>query len=285
MPVHLPDGVFLGVAAVCNGLVHCGLAWWLSDASKVGEGVLAHYAVAVSFFVGIGLMQHNPYGRYAGTGVLGLGGVTANNQLCWIMQEAPAFVAAAWALCYHPSRSVVGTALLCLFAAHYFQRSFVFPLLMRGRKPTAFYVYLCAAGYCGFNGHLMSLALLNMEVGPGRVYEPSFMVGVLMFAVGMYVNIDADQHLRTLRSDPKDTSYHIPRRGMFRWVSGANFFGEILEWGGFALAAQHPAATAFFLTVAGNIGPRALSHHKWYIDKFGEKYTALNRRALIPYVL
>ena len=30
--------------------------------------------------------------------------------------------------------------------------------------------------------------------------------------------------------------YHIPHAGMFRYVSGANFLGEIVEWAGFALA-------------------------------------------------
>jgi 3-oxo-5-alpha-steroid 4-dehydrogenase 1 len=46
--------------------------------------------------------------------------------------------------------------------------------------------------------------------------------------------------LRNLRK-PGDTGYYIPKGGMFEYVSGANFFGEILEWTGFAIASGSTA--------------------------------------------
>lgn len=50
--------------------------------------------------------------------------------------------------------------------------------------------------------------------------------------------------------------------GLFEYVSGANFFAEILEWSGFALACwSYPAFTYAFFTVC-NIGPRACQHHR-----------------------
>lgn len=54
-------------------------------------------------------------------------------------------------------------------------------------------------------------------------------------------------------------SYYLG--GMFNYISGANFFGEIVEWGGYALAAQNLPALAFFLFTVMNIGPRAYHHH------------------------
>ena len=49
---------------------------------------------------------------------------------------------------------------------------------------------------------------------------------------------------------------------MFEYVSGANFFGEIVEWLGFALYAQSLPALAVAIGSASNIGPRAWSHHQ-----------------------
>ena len=53
---------------------------------------------------------------------------------------------------------------------------------------------------------------------------------------------------------------------MFTFVSGANFFGEIAEWSGFALACWSLPSLSFALFTALNIGPRAIQHHK-YVKK------------------
>ena len=45
----------------------------------------------------------------------------------------------------------------------------------------------------------------------------------------------SDQLLVNLRK-PGETGYKIPVGGLFDYVTGANFFGEIVEWTGFALA-------------------------------------------------
>ena len=52
---------------------------------------------------------------------------------------------------------------------------------------------------------------------------------------------------------------------MFTYVSGANFFGEIVEWSGFALACWSLPSLAFAVFTALNIGPRAIQHHR-YMD-------------------
>jgi 3-oxo-5-alpha-steroid 4-dehydrogenase 1 len=71
---------------------------------------------------------------------------------------------------------------------------------------------------------------------------------------------------------------------MFEYVSGANFFGEILEWFGFAMATQFSMApTCFALSTTFNVGPRAIQHHRWYLSKF-ENYPK-HRKALIPFLL
>ena len=48
---------------------------------------------------------------------------------------------------------------------------------------------------------------------------------------------------------------------MFEYVSAANYFGECLEWSGFALASWSLPALAFGWFTWANIGPRAYHHH------------------------
>lgn len=68
--------------------------------------------------------------------------------------------------------------------------------------------------------------------------------------------------------------------GMFEYVSGANFFGEIVEWLGYFLFTRTLAGFALFFFSASNLGPRAFHHHKDYLKKF-PNYPK-KRRALIP---
>jgi len=61
--------------------------------------------------------------------------------------------------------------------------------------------------------------------------SPHFILGSLIFATGFAINYQSDEILRSLRK-PGDTGYKIPHGGAFRYVSAANFFGEILEVSG-----------------------------------------------------
>ena len=76
-----------------------------------------------------------------------------------------------------------------------------------------------------------------MQVYPDTwFHDPRFIAGVIMFFTGVWINTNSDDRLRNLRR-PGESGYKIPTGGMFEYVSGANFLGEIIEWTGFALAA------------------------------------------------
>jgi len=51
--------------------------------------------------------------------------------------------------------------------------------------------------------------------------------------------------------------------GLFTYVSGANYFGEIVEWFGFAIATWSLPAFAFAFFTLCCIGPRAYHHHRY----------------------
>ena len=50
---------------------------------------------------------------------------------------------------------------------------------------------------------------------------------------------------------------------MFDYVSGANYFGETLEWVGYAIACWNLQAASFAIFVMMFLGSRALQHHKY----------------------
>ena len=82
---------------------------------------------------------------------------------------------------------------------------------------------------------------------PGK-YEPATFwtnplpwVGVVIFFIGMAINLHADHVIRNLRK-PGDTRHYLPEKGFYRYVTSANYFGELVEWTGFALLTASPAA-------------------------------------------
>ncbi|XP_035684068.1 3-oxo-5-alpha-steroid 4-dehydrogenase 1-like [Branchiostoma floridae] len=207
-------------------------------------------------------------------------------RVAWVIQELPAFVVPCLLLLttqadrigYLPNR-----LLLALYMVHYFHRSLIFPMLIRGGKPTPLVPFLLALLFCVYNGYMQARYLSQYARYPdGWLTDPRFIVGILMFAVGMAINIHSDHILRNLRK-PGETGYKIPQGGMFTYVSGANFFGETLEWAGFAVACWSLQAVAFATFTALNVGPRAFTHHKWYLQKF-DNYPK-DRAAIVPFLL
>ena len=69
---------------------------------------------------------------------------------------------------------------------------------------------------------------------------------------------------------------------MYRYVTSANYLGELLEWTGFALAAHTAAAWVFVLWTAANLIPRAAAIHHRYREEFGQAVG--KRKRIIPYI-
>eukprot|EP00105_Crassostrea_gigas_P031504 XP_011454218.1 PREDICTED: 3-oxo-5-alpha-steroid 4-dehydrogenase 1 isoform X1 [Crassostrea gigas] len=223
-----------------------------------------------------------PYGRYEREGW----GPSVNAQIAWFVQEIPAFAVPLLLVYYTDCPKLQFTPnkiFLGLFLFHYFQRSSIFPFLIRGGKPTPFIPFILAFVFCVLNGYLQGGYILKYaDFGSKWMWNSRFYLGIILFCTGMFINLQADHILRNLRK-PGEIGYKIPRGGLFEYVSGANFFGEIVEWLGFAVANGTLPTFAFFFFTLCNIGPRACHHHQWYREKF-EDYPN-KRRALIPFIL
>ncbi|MEW5741808.1 MAG: DUF1295 domain-containing protein [Myxococcota bacterium] len=214
-----------------------------------------------------------PYGRHTRKGW----GPTLPAKLGWVVMEAPSvfLFAAVWLANPRFGEPMVA-ALGVLWLLHYGQRTFVFTALMpKDGKPMPFVTLGMAIVFNVLNatGNAGSLA--------SRPLDLPLVLGTGLFLGAMALNIHSDHVLRTLRA-PGETGYKVPERGAFRWVSAPNYLGEILEWVGFALAAQTLAAWAFAAFTFANLAPRAVANHRWYRAQFPDYPKA--RRALIPFL-
>ncbi|GAQ87529.1 SRD5A1 [Klebsormidium nitens] len=144
-------------------------------------------------------------------------------------------------------------------------------------------VALLAGLYNTWNGYLQGQWLSHFGHYPNAwVSEPCFLAGFAVFLGGMAVNITSDNSLRRLRTDPS-SEYKIPQGGLFEFISCPNYFGEIVEWCGWAIATWSQSGLAFAVFTFANLVPRAISHHRWYNSKF-ENYPR-TRCAVIPCLL
>ena len=71
---------------------------------------------------------------------------------------------------------------------------------------------------------------------------------------------------------------------MFRYVSSANYFGEVLEWTGFAVASWSTAGLLFVWWTFANLAPRSASLYRRYEKEFGAEFTSLGRKRIIPFI-
>ncbi|XP_022086051.1 3-oxo-5-alpha-steroid 4-dehydrogenase 1-like [Acanthaster planci] len=222
--------------------------------------------------------------RYLSSGVRSTNSPLMSNKLASLLTYPSAFIIPCFCMYVSRNATHINMILATLMVIHYLQRTFIFGLLLNGTSKIPVHVFRMSATFCALNGYMIGRYQTEYAVYDADwLTDPRFVIGVALFFIGMAINIHSDHILRNLRK-PGETGYKIPRGGLFEYVSGANYFGEIVEWTGFALACWtlHTAAFAFF--TAGYIGViKAFAHHRWYLAKF-EDYPK-SRKAVIPFLI
>lgn len=221
-------------------------------------------------------------------------GPKISNRTAWIIMEAPAFIFMSYytvkfALSGNSTgnSSIVLYIMAGLYLLHYFQRSFIFPLLMRGRSRMPVAIMLMGLVFNTLNAYLIGGWLYGQA--PSGKYElswlwsPQFIIGLLLFIAGMTINMHSDHVIRNLRK-PGDTRHYIPKKGLYRYVTSANYFGELTEWIGYAILTWSPAGALFAVWTFANLGPRAKSLTEKYVSEFGDEYTSLGKKHIIPFI-
>lgn len=109
-----------------------------------------------------------------------------------------------------------------------------------------------------------------------------------IYFFGFIMNVHSDAIIRRLRSKEEvargEKVYRIPQGGLFRYVSNPSYFTELLSFAGFAIATWSLGAVFVLLVSAANLIPRAFQTHRWYQEKFPEKYPK-NRKVIFPFIL
>lgn len=215
-------------------------------------------------------------------------GPTVNNRLGWIIMEAPALTCFTiiWATGKYgglPANCVMGA----LFAVHYIQRTFIFPFLIRGKSRMPWAIIIMGMTFNVINAYLIGGWLFNVSSPDYYTTEwllsPLFILGAVIFLIGMAINLHSDYIIRHLRK-PGDNRHYIPMKGLYQYVTSANYFGEFVEWTGYAILTWCWPGVVFALWTFANLAPRARAIHGRYCEEFGDDYKNLHRKYIIPFL-
>lgn len=215
-------------------------------------------------------------------------GLSVNNKAGWIIMESPVFILMLILWLSSPNReNIVTTIFFLFFQLHYFQRSFIFPFLLKGKSRMPLSIIAMGIVFNTINALMQGGWLFYLS--PKDMYtvdwlsSPQFIAGTMIFFAGMYININSDSVIRHLRK-PGDTNHYLPQKGMYRYVTSANYFGEIVEWTGFAILTWSLSGAIFAWWTFANLVPRAASIYKRYLDEFGPQVKERKLKRVFPFI-
>ncbi|KAK1373144.1 Steroid 5-alpha-reductase DET2 [Heracleum sosnowskyi] len=256
-----------------------------SDESLFNTSLLSLFLMGPPTFIACQFLTA-PYGKHHRRGW----GPSISPPLAWFLMESPTL----WlTLLIFPMgqnyNNPKAHLLISPYLFHYFHRSVIYPfrqfLKFRRRNTTSGFpvsVALMAFGFNVLNAYLQSRWVSHYAEFEGdEWFWWRFSCGLVVFVSGMAVNVRSDMVLVGLKSE--GDGYKIPKGGLFKWVSCPNYFGEIVEWAGWALMCGSRVGFGFLVYTCANLVPRAGANHRWYLEKFGEDYPK-NRKAVIPFV-
>jgi len=248
-----------------------------------------YFNIIILIWIGIALLLFPvllkisaPYGRHTRKGW----GAVLPNRLGWVIMETPSLIVfLIFSLTGQNSPSGLTWLFIVIWTVHYTNRAFIYPMRTHTKgKMMPLIIIAFAICFNLVNGFMNGFYFGTIRPGfqINLALDIRFITGVILFFVGAFINVQSDNILLSLRKKTTN-GYVIPEGGVFKYVSCPNFFGEILEWGGFALMTWSPAALAFVIWTIVNLLPRGIDHHKWYKEKFPD-YPA-KRKAIIPFLL
>lgn len=221
--------------------------------------------------------------------------------VAWIIYESPNLIMSFYFLFFNGfPMKIPNLLLLLMYMGHYINRTFIYPLKLKGNaRKYPLDIASNAIIFCSFNGYFQLYSLKNLCIyDDSWVYSWCFIFGVIIFFLGMFINIKSDNILvelkkrkieslnkedKTINIENSKNIYSIPDEFLFKYVSSANYLGEVIEWLGYGIAGWSFNGFIFAITTFNILLSRALKNRKWYIDNFKEY--PKERKALIPFII
>ena len=221
-----------------------------------------------------------PYGKFQRKGW----GPVIKTKWAWMLMEFPSPALIAIFFFMSIQKNLPQLLFVILWLSHYMHRAFIYPYMQsRREKPYPFVIVSMAFVFNCLNGFVNGYGVFQLNVYSNSwLYSWQFITGGLLFLTGFIVNKTADEKLRRLRTE-NPLEYKLPEGWLFKYISSPHYFGEIVEWAGWAVMTWSLPGLAFFIFTFANLFPRAISSHKWYKAKFSD-YPE-DRKALIPFVV
>ena len=245
------------------------------------------FQILINSWIGIGIITFlillfitAPYGRHIRSGW----GPNLQKRFGWILMETPAlYVMWLFYFLYADFTNIVLIIFLFIWSFHYINRSIIWPFLIDKNGSMPLVVAILAFIFNVFNAsfHGFWFFFMDNQYDISWLLNSNFLIGLCIFILGMAINIHSDRILLNISKEEK--GYQIPYGGFYKWVSSPNYFGEIIEWIGWAIMTWSLSGFVFALWTIFNLLPRALKHHSWYKDKF-DNYPK-DRKAIIPKIL
>ena len=221
-----------------------------------------------------------PYGKFSRKGW----GPVIRSKWAWMVMELPSPALMLLFFIISDKKNLPQIIFMVLWLGHYLHRTFIYPFLQSGReKAYPVLLVMMAIIFNCLNGFVNGYGVFNIyDYDISYLPGWNFIAGILIFIAGFIINKISDEKLRNLRKQ-NPSEYVIPHGWMFRYISSPHFFGEIIEWTGWAIMTWSLPGLAFAVFTFANLFPRAISSHKWYKSHFPE-YPA-GRKAIIPFIL
>ena len=221
-----------------------------------------------------------PYGKFLRKGW----GPEIKSKWAWMLMEAPSPLLMMIFFMLSGNKFLPQFIFLLLWLSHYIHRTLIYPFTQSGRnKSYPLLLVFFAIVFNSFNGFVNGYGIFHL-----MVYDLSwllswqFITGSVIFISGFIINKTSDEMFRKMKREKPD-EYVIPKGWLFNYISCPHYFGEIIEWAGWALLSWSLPGLAFFVFTFANLFPRALSSHSWYRRNFTD-YPS-ERKAVIPFVI
>ena len=222
-------------------------------------------------------------------------GLAINNKIGWLCMEVPVFILLT-VLCVLSTRmksfiiatSTVPFIMFLFFQTHYIRRALIYPFLLKGKSKMPVTVMLMGVMFNLCNAFMQGGWLFFKSPVDAYTIEwlwtPQFIFGAIIFFGGMTLNIQSDKIIQNLRK-PGDNNHYLPSSGLFKYVAGAHYFGEVIEWTGFAILTWSLPGAVFALWTFANLVPRANAIYKKYQKLFGfEIIKERKLKRIFPYI-